>query len=232
MVVSDGCCASCGRVAPIAALSEVVREQGGLLVLDVSQSIGVLGEAPSPRDVYGLGGGGAARHAGVSGDHLITVASLAKAYAAPLAMACGPASVLDELRWAGTRVHSSPPALPTVLAARRALALERRLGRSLRRRLAARVARFKAELALLGIETAPGLSPLQVLRVAPQRTPPVAWVDRLSRRLQRHGVRGLVLGGQGRGPRPAFALSARHSVSDVVTAAHAVARVLSSHDMR
>lgn len=231
MVVSDGCCATCGRVAPLAALHAVVREHGGLLVLDVSQSIGLLGEAPSRQDVYGLGGGGAARHAGVYGEHLITVASLAKAYAAPLAVACGPDSVLGALQHAGSRVHSSPPSLPVVLAARRALEIDRRLGRSLRRRLAARVLRFKHELSTLGIETVGGLSPIQVLEVAPRQAP-AAWAERLSRHLQAEGVRGFVLAGQARGPRPAFALSARHSVSDVVTAAHAVARVLGRKDMR
>lgn len=223
VVVSDGCCPTCSRLAPLRELSELVRVHGGTLVLDLSQSLGLWGEAPSRGDVYGLGGGGAARHAGVRGDHVVTVASLSKSFAAPLAVACGPAALIARLRDAGSRLHASPPAAPSVLAARRALDLNARLGRSLRRRLAARVIRFKRELSQRGIETVEGLHPVQLLAAQRgSRGASAAWAERVAQRLHAQGVRALVLNGHERRPRLAFALSARHSIQNVVAAADAL----------
>jgi 8-amino-7-oxononanoate synthase len=43
VVVADGLCAACGCAAPVAAYLDCVRRAGGLLVLDDTQALGLLG---------------------------------------------------------------------------------------------------------------------------------------------------------------------------------------------
>ena len=48
VIVTDGFCPSCGQAAPLPALARLAAEMGGLLVIDDTQALGVLGREPSP----------------------------------------------------------------------------------------------------------------------------------------------------------------------------------------
>ena len=64
VVVADGLCPGCGGAAPIADYLQIVRARGGLLILDDTQALGILGHSPGPHNPYGRGGGGSLRHCG------------------------------------------------------------------------------------------------------------------------------------------------------------------------
>src|SRR5215213_1360983 len=50
LVVTDGFCPSCGRLAPIADYLRMARERDGRLILDDTQALGILGHTRSPHD--------------------------------------------------------------------------------------------------------------------------------------------------------------------------------------
>jgi 8-amino-7-oxononanoate synthase len=57
LIVADGFCPGCGKPAPIEAYLENARADGGLLILDDTQSLGIFGSSPSRDAPYGKGGG-------------------------------------------------------------------------------------------------------------------------------------------------------------------------------
>jgi len=121
VLVTDGVCGSCLRPAPLRALAELARRRGGELVVDDTLAAGVLGARDDAAWVLGHGGGGTAAWLGVEPGH-VTVASLAKGLSAPLAIVCGPAERVAQVRREGpTRVHAGPPTTADVAALRSAL---------------------------------------------------------------------------------------------------------------
>ncbi|HEX8451996.1 MAG TPA: aminotransferase class I/II-fold pyridoxal phosphate-dependent enzyme [Longimicrobium sp.] len=164
VVLCDGICPRCGRVAPLPAYLEAVREAGGWLVVDDTQALGIVGSRPGAAAPYGGGGGGTPRWWGIEAPELVVGASLAKAFGAPLAALSGAAGLVDRFReGAAARVHSSPPSVAAVRAAARALALNRARGDALRARLAERVARLRRLLAEVGVGTRGGDFPVQTV---------------------------------------------------------------------
>jgi 8-amino-7-oxononanoate synthase len=162
VIVADGFCPSCGKVAPVAAYARIAREAGGRLVLDDTQALGVLGANPADRDALGCGGGGSLRWHGVRGPHVFVGASLAKAFGAPVAVLAGSADSLDWFRRRSeTRIHCSPPSVAVLSAASRALAINRAHGDALRRRLVALVMRLRDCFARVGL-MATGAMPFPV----------------------------------------------------------------------
>lgn len=123
VVIADGFCPGCGRVAPLADYAAAARGRGGLLVIDDTQALGVLGRAPEAVPPYGAGGGGSLRVLDTVGPGVVVVASLAKAFGAPLAVLGGDATMVDRIeQQSETRVHCSPPSAAAVAAAARAAA--------------------------------------------------------------------------------------------------------------
>jgi 8-amino-7-oxononanoate synthase len=168
IVVADGICPACGRTAPLPRYVDVARRHGGHLVIDDTQALGVLGEAPGPLAPYGHGGGGAARWHAIAGPELIVVSSLAKGFGVPLAALTGTREFVASFEARSqTRVHSSPPSVANLRGAEHALALNRAVGDSLRLRLARRVMHFRARIAELGLRTLGGLFPMQTLSLSP-----------------------------------------------------------------
>jgi 8-amino-7-oxononanoate synthase len=219
IVVADGLCPACGGRAPIADYLEVARAREGLLVLDDTQALGVLGDSPGRGAPYGRGGGGSLRHCGASGPDVILVSSLAKGFGVPAAVISGAAAVIDDFEArAETRVHSSTTSAAVIAAARHALEVNRRRGDAIRRRLARLVIRFRRRLADAGLHSAGGLFPVQTLRTA-------SGVDvvGLHSRLLRLGVR-TVLGRRRRcaGARILFVINARHRGPDIDRAVDAL----------
>jgi 8-amino-7-oxononanoate synthase len=206
IVACDGVCPRCGRCAPLAGYLEVVAPRGGRVIVDDTQAVGVLGEAPALAPPYGLGGGGTPRHLGVEHPELLAFASFAKAFGAPLAALLGTrAAIAAHERSSETRVHSSAPSLAPLLALDRALAINARAGDALRALLAQRVGAWGAGVRRLGLRPGGRDFPVQSVRGGH------GWDARaVERRLRDAGVRAVVRA-DGDRAELCFVVTARHS---------------------
>ncbi|WP_338868800.1 aminotransferase class I/II-fold pyridoxal phosphate-dependent enzyme [Myxococcus stipitatus] len=224
VVVCDGWCPGCGELAPLDAYLRVVRAHGGLLIVDDTQAVGVLGRRQRGM-AQGVGGGGSLRWHGLEGPDLVWCGSLAKALGVPMAAVAGDARWMARIEARGeTRVHCSPPSVADLHAARRALLINRREGDVLRRALALRVAHFREQLRRAGLSSTGGLFPVQRMRI------PLG-VDsrRVHERLRRGGVR-TVLQRSRCGPdvSVSFIVTTRHDTPELTHAVELLAEAL--HD--
>jgi 8-amino-7-oxononanoate synthase len=219
LVVTDGFCPACGRAAPLPAYLEIVRGLDGLLIIDDTQALGVLGAEPRPGRPYGGGGGGSLRWHGISGPEILVGASLAKGFGAPVAALSGAPELIERFESGGeTRVHCSPPSAANLRAAEHALAVNRRHGEALRHRLARAVTHFRARLSELGLPCAGGLFPVQTL--ADEAADAVV----LHGRLRDRGVRAVLHTPRAHErPRLSFLITAAHRPSELDGAADALA---------
>ena len=161
VVVSDGFCPGCGRPAPLEAYLELARRGDGWLVIDDTQALGIFGHSPDGSRPFGEGGGGMARWSRISDPRLVVVASLAKAFGAPLAALSGSVAFVERFeKRSGTRMHCSPPSAAVLSAAARALTINRRRGEILRARLTSLVRHFRASLRAIGIVPTGGVFPV------------------------------------------------------------------------
>lgn len=220
VVVSDGLCTGCGCSTPLAEYLDCVRRAHGLLIVDDTQALGLLGTAPDQAHPYGRGGGGSLRHLGLADPDVILVSSLAKGLGVPLAVLAGSQKVL---RWfehgSETRMHSSPPSAADTSAGERALELNAHLGDALRQRLARRVRRFQDGLAAQSVPITGGLFPVQTIG-------PIPGVDPagLYRHLAQAGIRTVLRRAcDSADPRISFILTARHAFGDIDQAILALA---------
>jgi 8-amino-7-oxononanoate synthase len=224
VVVTDGFCPGCGRAAPLAAYQAIAAAAGGLVIVDDTQALGVLGEAPGARRPYGAGGGGTLRWTGAPRARVLVVASLAKAFGAPVAaLLAGAAHVARFARASETRVHCSPPSAAAVQAAARALAINAERGDALRARLVARVARFRAHAGAAGLHVTGGAFPVQALALdARAGDPRVAHAA-----LRARGTTAVLQRAHGApGARLTFLITAAHDDAAVARAATDAAAVL------
>lgn len=220
VVVADGFCPGCGEFAPLPDYLNMVRDHGGLLVLDDTQALGVLGRSPRPDAPYGEGGGGSLCHFGIGGPEIISANSLAKGFGVPVAVLTGTTSLIEKfMKRSPTRSHCSPPSVAVIRAAERALSINETHGERLRRTLAERVGRFRFQLRQAGFAARGGLFPVQVLEEM-QDTP----AAELHRRLLDRGVRSVLLRGHGHGA-IGFLITAGHRPEDID---HAAERLVSS----
>lgn len=225
VIVCDGFCTGCNRAAPLADYARIAAASGGVLVLDDTQALGVLGRAPSASCPYGHGGGGSLRWHGLAGDHIVVGASLAKGFGAPLAVLAGSGErVARFVQGSTTRMHCSPPSVASVQAARAALAGNARLGSHWRARLLRLVLRLRTAVARAGFD-AVGTLPFPVQSfIARTATTPAA-LRRLAQRLRDCGVQALLTCGcQGPTPRLSFLVTARHRAADIDHVAALLAR--------
>jgi len=208
VIVSDGYCIGCGRPAPLRAYSELSRRTGGLLVVDDTQAIGLFGAD----DMHVPGGGGSLQKAGLDCAGVVWVASLAKAFGAPIAALAGEEAIVARFEAESeTRVHASPPNAAAIAAAARALAKNEMEGAARRRCLAARVRCFRAALARAGLSATGGAHPVQLID-------PISGVapSALHASLMRSGVHAVLL-------RPRCRPAA--TLAFVITVAHEEAQV-------
>jgi 8-amino-7-oxononanoate synthase len=106
-------------------------------------------------------------------------------------------------------VHCSPPSAAAIAAAAHALDINRRRGEELRWRLAERVSRFRLGIGILA--ASPSLFPVQQLRL-----PEHADARVLHQRLWDRGIQTVLSrGGDGRGARIGFVLTARHEDTEI-----------------
>ena len=217
-VVTDGVCAGCGRAAPLDAYALLVRRFGGVVLVDDAQAIGLHGRGADAVAPYGRGGGGSLARLGIERDPaMVVVASLAKAFGAPLALVAGSRAFVDDVTAdSETLVHCSPPAEPVLVAARRALSLESSAADARRARLANRVRRLRAALHARGFAVRGGLFPMQRVPM-----PDVATARVLHEGLVRRGVRAVLRRARCNG---------ELSLTFVVTAAHEDAHIAAATD--
>ena len=161
VVLTDGFCPGCGRVAPIGSYLAIAASVGGMVVVDDTQALGVLG-TPSPGHPYGRGGGGITQWSRLSSPRLVVVASLAKGFGVPVAAVAGSGAVIQQyLAKSETRVHCSPPSNAHLHSAAAALRVNASRGDALRGHLATLVSQFRAGLETLEVPLTPGLFPVQ-----------------------------------------------------------------------
>lgn len=195
IVVTDGFCPACGRSAPLDEYAGIARRFGGRLLVDDTQALGLLGPA----------GGGSCRHHGIAGEDVIQIASLAKAFGAPLAVCAGSGEWTGRLRDGGmTQMHCSPPSEASIAAGLRALAINSRHGDALRARLDGLVTRFRRQARAGGVTLAGGAFPVQTVASSQ--------AEAVHQRLTEQGLRTVL-------HRPRAGSSP--CVSFIITAAHA-----------
>jgi 8-amino-7-oxononanoate synthase len=163
VLVTDGYCIACGRPAPLAAYLDVLRRRGGLLVIDDTQALGIMG-TPGPTP-FGTGGGGSPPTQRLDSDApIIVIASLAKAFGVPMAVLSGPVRLIDRIRARSlSRMHCSPPSIPAALAALRALRLNALIGDRLRGRLARLLRLFRDGCRAWGVALSSAFHPVQTI---------------------------------------------------------------------
>jgi len=217
-VVTDGLCAGCGRAAPLDEYAALARRFGGIVLVDDAQAIGLYGRGAGAPAPYGHGGGGSLARLGIERDPgMVAVASLAKAFGAPLALVAGPRDFIDAFTAdSETLVHCSPPAEPVLVAARRALSLEGAAAAARRARLGDRVRRLRAALRARGFVVRGGSFPMQRVPL-----PDVATARALHAGLARRGVHAVVRRARCNG---------ELSLTFVVTAAHEDAHIAAAVD--
>jgi len=223
VIVTDGFCPGCGRVAPLREYQELANQWGGLVVADDTQALGILGQRPGRTNPYGGGGGGSFPWSNAGGNNIIVMASLAKAFGVPVAVLGGSRSWVGHFNAnAETRVHCSPPSIPTLLAARHALRINHEWGDVLRLRLRRLIQTFREKLRTLGVGASGGLFPTQTLQPAPDGD-----AIALHENLARHGMRTVLQrGSTGGGAQVTLLLSASHSFEEIETAAAMIGQAL------
>jgi 8-amino-7-oxononanoate synthase len=223
VIVCDGYCTGCNRPAPLHEYARIARGCGGLLVLDDTQALGVLGRGPSNVCPYGHGGGGSLHWHGLAGSHIAVGASLAKGFGAPLAALSGSEGLIARFRRdSETRVHCSPPSVAAVRAARHALDAAAQWGEVWRARLLWLVRKLREALVRAGLAPV-GDMPFPVQSFASRHGHNAG---QMLRRLQAGGVRALLTRGcQGLAPRLSFIVTSRHCAAHI----ERVGRLLMTH---
>ena len=210
IIVTDGITPMNGVPAPLAAYANVAETYGGIVVVDDTQALGILGNSASARCPYGFGGGGSLKYAGIHSEGMAVVSSLAKAFGVPVAMMGGSRALVARLRGGSLmRKHCSPPSAAVISAATQALHQNRSHGDALRAKLTRNVARLRCGLNRVGTAASETLFPVQALRL------PGATASSVHTRLFRHGVRTVLQRDPRSGVQVSFLLTARHSFEDI-----------------
>ncbi|WP_256081078.1 aminotransferase class I/II-fold pyridoxal phosphate-dependent enzyme [Massilia sp. YIM B04103] len=207
VLLADGVTPGRDRPPPLQQYAEIARRYDGLLVLDDTQAVGILGPH---------GGGSYLAH-GLRGAPVIVGASLAKGFGVPLAVLAGErSSIVDFLNRSETRTHSSGVCAAVLAAGGRAMAINRQAGHALRHQLACRVSELRGALKDAGFRSHGGQFPVQVVRLP-------AAVDgrRFQQLLERAGVSVLLQTSQA-GYALAFVVRADMQPGDGILAARAL----------
>src|SRR6266516_1923308 len=98
IIITDGILPASGSAAPIGDYANLATRRAGLVLVDDTQALGILGASAGGSGPYGIGGGGLLRNAGIHSDEVIVVSSLAKAFGVPVAMVGGSQPLISRLR--------------------------------------------------------------------------------------------------------------------------------------
>jgi 8-amino-7-oxononanoate synthase len=225
VVMTDGLCPACGRLAPLPELARITAEHGGALVVDDTQAMGVVGRPGDKALPLGVGGGGTLAWYGLHGPHIHSGSSLAKGFGAPLAVLAGGSAIVERIgREGATRIHTSPPSMASLAAARAAVAANATAGDLLRARLARRIAYLRQRLVSIGAPLISALPlPTQVIALPATRSARAVLTALATRQ-----VRALITEGCNGKPVLSVILTAQHAKADIDRLIEALAAVL--HD--
>lgn len=215
LIVTDGWCTHCGKMAPLDAYLECARAYNGILIVDDTQALGIFGTSPSHASPYGLWGGGSLQYLGLNGSDIILISSLAKAFGVPIAIISGSESMIDRFNdLSDTRVHCSPPSYADIYAADYTLHRNRKIGDRSRQKLFKLVHRFKQKLSKIEIQTKGGLFPVQRLVMPLQIN---IRVEEIHVTLEESGISTLLVAHNQSNQEPEilFILTANHTLEDV-----------------
>jgi 8-amino-7-oxononanoate synthase len=228
IVVTDGFCPSCGKIAPITEYLELIRTLNGYLIIDDTQAIGILGYKPGHQAPYGKGGGGSLRWSNTGGNDVIVISSMAKGFGVPMAVLAGSSYTVQQFEEKSeTLVHCSPPSIAVVHAAKHALELNHQYGDKLRLRLAQLVNYFRQRLKRFNLYTRGGLFPVQTLVPIPGLD-----VRILHRRLTSMGVRTVLRRNcNGHSAHISFLITARHNMHDIDRAVDRVVEAIDNENV-
>lgn len=217
VVVTDGWCPFCGKAAPLSDYLRIIEPFDGLLVVDDTQALGILGKKTDLLTPYGYGGGGLLRHLNIRSEHILTISSLAKAFGAPLAAMCGPAFEIRKFKWRSeTRLNSSPPSAAALAAGKNALRLNAASGLERRDKLFQNVLFFKDCMAREGFETKGGFFPVQTISSLDGKG-----VRRTHAALWEKGIRTVPVQAHGKNPGLCWLLNTQQSQRDIERACQA-----------
>jgi 8-amino-7-oxononanoate synthase len=223
IVVADGLCPACGCPAPLPTYVSLAEDSGGVVIIDDTQALGILGHDPGPGAPYGHGGGGLLRWSGVGSPNIVVVTSLAKGFGVPLASITGSKTLIRRFETRSqTRVYCSPPSAAAVAAAAHALRVNERMGDLLRQRLWSLVRGFRTRLHRAGLVAEGADFPVQSVHLS-RFVDPIA----VDAELRRRGVSGVLVrpvhGSEAY--RIAFLITVRHSLKEIDRAVDALARL-------
>jgi 8-amino-7-oxononanoate synthase len=219
VVVTDGMCNSCGCTQPIAAYLDYVRAAKGLLIIDDTQALGLLGTRPDETAPLGHGGGGSLKYNNIGGPDVLVVSSLSKGFGVPLAALSGSEDMIRQFEARSeTQVHCSPPSAAAIHAADQALQINAHCGDALRAQLIRRVQQFRCGLAKAGLAAEGGLFPTQTLKL-----PRSLNARRLYQELLDFGVQTVLRRGHNGNPQISFIITARHHPDEIERGVSALA---------
>ena len=224
-MVTDGFCPGCGRFAPVKQLLTIVRKNGGYVLLDDTQALGIFGRHEKTGNVFGTGGGGTLQRQQIIDPHVVCISSMAKGLGVPVAVLAGSRQFLKQFaETSETLTHSSPPSNAVISAAEHALQVNQSDGERIRFRLSKRIGYFKQLLSDIGLSTHQSCFPLQTLKVLPQLNSRKIYTNLLQQGVQTvlHRVRctGKIC--------VSFIITAKHSIAQLHQAALKLAHIVGS----
>lgn len=216
IVVLDGISQRTWGPNPLVDYLRVVEETRGLLIVDDTHALGILGE-PQANTPFGRGGGGSLRWHEAESDNVLYVASLTKGFGVPIAILAGSGRLVDWFRVGSrTRRHCSPPSVPSMRAVEHALDENDSHGEALRTQLADNIEQLRSTLNAAGIPGPRPLFPVQTVLLPPEADP-----HRFAADLQNRGVNGLPVADD-ETPAMMFVVTAAHDPAELQFAARAV----------
>lgn len=217
VIVTDGWCPFCGKASPLHDYLHIIEPFDGLLVVDDTQALGVLGRKPGTTMPYGYGGGGLLKYLNVKSERVVAITSLAKAFGAPLAVLCGSEREIQKFKMRSEiRINSSPPSAAALAAGKNALRLNAAFGDELREKLFQNIIFFKEYMAQNGFETKGKFFPVQTVVGIDERQTRLLYAT-----LWKKGIRTVPVLAHGKGSKLCWLLNARHSEEDIERACRA-----------
>lgn len=211
VIVSDGWCLQCGKPAPLNAYLKLLSPYNGLLIIDDTQALGILGKFSTEQMPYGTGGGGVLPYLNIRGKNIVSISSLAKAFGVPAAILSGNERLVSIFKKeSNTRLHSSPLSNADLAAVNNAIQLNKFQGDNYRMQLWQRVYHLKKALLKIGIHSKGGIFPMQIIDQF-DRNSTIA----LFKKLKESGVECLLIQTKQGNPAIAFLLNNSHQKKEI-----------------
>lgn len=211
VIISDGWCTQCGRVLPLREYTRWLAPYNGLLILDDTQALGILGYRKRAAQQFGAGGGGTTPWLRLSYRNVISGSSLAKGFGVPAAALCGPAKWVRAIREVSfTRMHCSPISMAAMAALLRVIERNPIEGEVRRQQLQRRILQFRKGLRTLLPDNDRNIFPVQQLF-----SPQAGDLNRVHQHLHKRGIRAVLTRGHDHGTALTFLLRADHSRQDI-----------------